>query len=342
MKSIRIILSICLAAAFVCMSVFCAAAEESNVVYIGNSGELIFKPGSEYSPTDLFGNFKDVMPGDSLSQKITVKNNADDKVKVKIYLRSLGSTDEKYNKFLNQLKLTVSEDNDTPMFDAAADKTAGLTNWVCLGTLYSGGEVDLNVTLDVPTSLDNMFRRQIGKVKWQFVAQQFPIEEIKWECPKDKNHPYHIENVDGVATYICDGCDESVPMKCKECGGRMHEGIVVKIGGDTYTAYIDGDRHYKSKDGKVHFYMDEGGIIKYYVVGGRKINVKSVNEYVLYSFYECIKNGHHTEPTPPPYTGESGHSEPWVVLLIMSGAVLIVLFVWRRKRKNDEKARAKC
>ena len=152
-----------------------AVAADANVTYSGNAGSFIFAPGSDYSLTDLFPNFKDVMPGDTLTQKITVSNDADKKVKVKIYIRSLGAADESYAEFLNQLHLTVQEAEETPMFDAAADRTAGLTDWTCLGTLYSGGEADLNVTLEVPTTLDNRFQQEYGELVWQFAVEELPV-----------------------------------------------------------------------------------------------------------------------------------------------------------------------
>ena len=152
-----------------------ALAANANVTYSGNAGKFIFAPGSKYSLTDLFPNFKDVMPGDTLTQKITVNNDADNNVKVRIYLRSLGAADESYVEFLNQLHLTVVEAEDTVLFDAAADETDFLTDWTCLGTLYSGGKTDLNVTLQVPTTMDDRFQKDYGEIIWEFGVEELPI-----------------------------------------------------------------------------------------------------------------------------------------------------------------------
>lgn len=164
---------------FTSMLIVPVGAADGKVTYDDGARECIFTPGSEYSPTDLFPNFKDVMPGDTLTQQITVKNDASKDVKIKIYLRSLGAHENSVE-FLSQLglKVTKSEENKMAyMFDAAANETAGLTDWVCLGTLYSGGEVNLDVELSVPITLDNMFKNKIGYLDWEFRIEEFPTEE---------------------------------------------------------------------------------------------------------------------------------------------------------------------
>lgn len=202
MKKLFLVFIVCILAL---SSVLTASADNGKVTYSGNAGNFIFAPGSEHSLTDLFPNFKGVMPGDTLTQQITVKNDADNKVKVDIYVRSLGAHEDSVD-FLSKLHLTVktSEENEMAyMFDAAASETAQLTDWVLLGTLYSGGEVNLDVVLDVPVELDNQYQDQIGYLDWEFKVEEKEIEPDDPVKPgDDSNMLIYFALMLGSATFL--------------------------------------------------------------------------------------------------------------------------------------------
>ncbi|MBR2615883.1 MAG: LPXTG cell wall anchor domain-containing protein, partial [Clostridia bacterium] len=52
------------------------------------------------------------------------------------------------------------------------------------GTLYSGGVVNLDVELEVPVELDNQFKKLVGKLDWEFMIEEFPVEEDDPDAPQ--------------------------------------------------------------------------------------------------------------------------------------------------------------
>lgn len=167
----------------------CSFADESSVTYEGDADQFVFLPGSGYSPTDLFTEFKGVMPGDTLTQDIEIKNTTNDEYEVEIFIKALGASDlvdadgnvvvsqEQSADFLKEMNLTVTPLQGGEYFDAPADQTGDLTEWVSLGKFYYNADVTLRVNLEVPITMGNDFQQRIGALQWTFKAVEIPIPE---------------------------------------------------------------------------------------------------------------------------------------------------------------------
>lgn len=165
----------------------CVPALAASVTYEGGAEKFVFLPGSAYSDTDLFENFKNVMPGDTVEQRITVKNRFRGCDYVKIYLRAdphdekknplspevsaAGETVASMKDFLSQLSMTVYQ-GDKILYQASPDVLDGLSKNVLLGRFSRGQSTELRVVLSVPAELGNSYAKRAGEVDWVFTAEQ--------------------------------------------------------------------------------------------------------------------------------------------------------------------------
>ena len=181
-------------------------AADSSVTYEGGAEKFVFLPGSNYTDTDLFDGFKGVMPGDTLTEKITVKNSYKGCDYVNVYMRA-EKHDEKTNPlsekvdqqedvasmedFLSQLEMTVKQ-GDKVLFKASPDELGGLKDNVLIARLAKGAEAELTVELEVPIALGNNYANRVGEVDWVFVAEERnnPNPDKREEPEEPEVYPY--------------------------------------------------------------------------------------------------------------------------------------------------------
>lgn len=157
-------------------------AASASITYKGQTDKFVFDPS-----TDLFQNFKGVMPGDTVKQDITFTNKATDSNYVKLYLRAVAhnATSNPLTKpvkdhediasmedFLSQLTMKVWCGKKL-IFEESPDKLGGLKNKVLLGTFRKNQTATLTVQLVVPIELGNEYANRMGEVDWVFTVEAF-------------------------------------------------------------------------------------------------------------------------------------------------------------------------
>lgn len=186
MKMKKCIVSLLMIAILVIKSGTLAEAASSSVSYEGGAEKYVFLPGSEYTDSDLFDNFKGVMPGDTLQQIITVQNDSDNSDYVKIYMRAETHDDAgnplsdnvaaeteivSMQEFLGQLSMTVRK-GDEVIFEASPDELDGLSENILLGEYEPGESSELIVELSVPIELRNEYMNHVGEIDWVFMVEE--------------------------------------------------------------------------------------------------------------------------------------------------------------------------
>ena len=183
-------------------------AADSTITYNGKGKLFEFAPGSVYTETDLFEDFKGVMPGDKRTETVTIKNayKSDSCDYIKVSIRGLlhdasgnpispkvleelkaderneDLTELEYmHKFLDQLTLTVKQGTNLVYTGKPSTLEKGFEGGeaVYLGSLKKGESMTLDVTLEVPIEMDNEFADRIGEVDWVLVVSEMEYEDAK-------------------------------------------------------------------------------------------------------------------------------------------------------------------
>lgn len=149
---------------------------------------IIFAPGSFTSQSDMFPDFKGVMPGDKLSQEIGIKNEAEDFDYIRVYLQALphdevdnplspnvqaaGETVASMEEFLSQLMMSVYNEG-VLVYQDSPDQPGTLADSLLLGQLPFGASLNLRVELEVPMSLSSDYMNRVGEVDWLIIVEGF-------------------------------------------------------------------------------------------------------------------------------------------------------------------------
>lgn len=173
MHTMRVGLLVAVVFAFACVALPAGTAH-ADVTYQGDAHVFAVRDADGRPVDDLFSNFKNVMPGDTLTQQVTITNNGVSAAPAKLYLRSTGvlAGSAAFLSLLNLSVTTVDAGNGSKLFDAPPSQTASLADWVCLGTFAPGAHVTLTLVLEVPLTMGNEFQDSSGTIGWEFMAEE--------------------------------------------------------------------------------------------------------------------------------------------------------------------------
>ena len=184
-------------------------ADDAMITFEGYSSGFDIKAGSEYTDTDMFNNFKNVMPGDTLTEVITFTNNASDFDYINLYLKIEPHSDDNplsekvalkedlssMMDFLSKLHMSIYV-NDELIYDEIACEVGDLTNNKFLAKLYKDEKAIIKVILEVPLSLDNKYASRTGEIDWIFHIEGFNEDQLSirkvWS---DGNHNHQNDEV---------------------------------------------------------------------------------------------------------------------------------------------------
>ncbi len=179
-------------------------AAESVITYKGRNVGFSFTPGSEYTSTDLFENFKNVMPGDVRREQVTIENDYTGSDGIRVWMSAIlhdkrqdadgnpisskvlaeldaderkgrGESSLDYmHDFLSQLTLTVKNGDEVVYSGhphSLADGFEG--DNVYLGYLGRKKNMKLDVELSVDIEMGNEYANRIGEVDWIFLVEEY-------------------------------------------------------------------------------------------------------------------------------------------------------------------------
>ena len=200
-KICKTVLLTMLSVLMIVSSVITGYATDSTITYKGRDAGFEFKPGSDYTSTDLFDGFKNIIPGMSLTDEVTIINDSKNSDYIRVYMRAEVHDEEgnplTYNEafesldgkdqaniaderdetvatmqeFLSKLAMRIYN-GDKLIYEASPDQAGALIDNVLLGRLDRGKSLKLRVELDIPVELDNKYANRVGEVDWVFKIEE--------------------------------------------------------------------------------------------------------------------------------------------------------------------------
>lgn len=154
----------------------------TGVVYAGEEKGFLFSN----SDTDLFSNFKNLLPGCARTQKIRLENTSSEKAELFLQAEAADQGEmseaekELVMKLLSEYVEITVEQKGNLLYQGAVGGKMDVT----LGTLEAGEKQDLIVKLTVDPKMEHEMQLLCGKVQWNFLAKGDDAPIVSGTVPK--------------------------------------------------------------------------------------------------------------------------------------------------------------
>lgn len=165
-KTVTVVFVLCLV-----FSLSTGAYADAGVTYNDTTASFSFTVEGTEDVSDLFGNlFKEMMPGDTNSQLVTI-TNASQKLSAKVYFK-VEPANQEARALLKATGFRVSSNGAVLYESKEGAEFQTLGNWTEIAKLAPNSSTSLTATLSAPLSLGNEYQGTKAEMIWYFLVQE--------------------------------------------------------------------------------------------------------------------------------------------------------------------------
>ena len=147
---------------------------KSEIIYENNAEKYI------QIENGFFDNLGELLPGDSLSDKITIYNSSNNRIMYYLSVDKNSLSDEEIA-LLDNVSLVIKNGKGNILKEGRLTDIQKLL----LGTYNHGDQEDITFDLSIPPDLDNNFSKIATKIVWIFSVDEIPENPNTWDLKYD-------------------------------------------------------------------------------------------------------------------------------------------------------------
>lgn len=143
---------------------------------MAKASEVVFSKDKKFEflseEQDVFPSFKNLVPGESISQDLMIANQSGENVTVFLKPETDSKKDTGKAEYIDKLihqyaKIAITDSKGRSLYSGALSGSGEIS----LGNVSSKGDIELSVTLQLDPMIENEYQELAAGINWKFVAQ---------------------------------------------------------------------------------------------------------------------------------------------------------------------------